>query len=65
MKKIIFGLLIIQMVFLVLWQFGYLDMSNMSSLERQTYSIMANVKYLITIALYIAWRVTPESKPQP
>lgn len=59
MKKFIFGLLVIQMLFLVIWQIGYVGMSDMSSLDRQTYSIMANIKYLITIVLYIAWRVTP------
>ena len=62
MKTVILIALIIQIGWVVFWHLGYYDMSDMSQLDRQTYSIMANVKYLIALALYIAWRVTPDSK---
>jgi hypothetical protein len=61
-KYLIFLALIIQLIWVVFWTLGYKGMPEMSETNRQTYSIMANVKYLILIALYIAWRVTPDFK---
>ncbi len=55
-------MLIFALFWSILWNMGYSDMSGFSPLEKQTYAIMANIKWLIVIALYIAWRVTPENK---
>ena len=62
LKTIFLGLFIIQFVIFAFWLLGYLGFSEMDSLERQTYNIMTNIKFLITVALYVAWRVTPENK---
>ena len=62
LKTIFFGLLVIQLVFYVIWLFGYLDIFSMDELNRQTYTLMANIKALLVVAFYIAWRVTPENK---
>jgi len=62
MKKIIFGLMLFAMLWSIYWTLGYLDMSDFSQLEKQTYSLMSNLKYITVILFYIAWRVTPESK---
>ena len=62
MKKLIFIAFLASLVISIFWSFGKFFNHDMSILEKQTYSIMSGVKYLISIALYIAWRVTPESK---
>lgn len=62
LKKVLFAGLIISAIFYATWLFGYIDQSSKESLDRQTYSIMAGIKLLTVIALYIAWRVTPEKK---
>lgn len=64
LKTILLWIFIIQFAIFVFWSLSnlYLSFSGMSSLERQAYSLMTNIKLLITIALYIAWRVTPENK---
>jgi hypothetical protein len=62
MKKFIFGLLILALCADALWLFGYFNMFEMSQLERQTYSIATNIKFMLSVALYISWRVTPEAK---
>jgi len=41
--------------------FGYLGTHQQ---DAQTHAIMSNVKLLIFLAFYVAWRVTPESKNQ-
>lgn len=58
-KNVLFLTFIITFAFALVWTFGKFFNSDMSQLDRQTYSIMAGVKYLTAIALYIAWRVTP------
>jgi hypothetical protein len=64
MKKFIFLLLLVALFWSVFWSIGYSDLSNLSTMERQTYAIMANIKWLTVIMFYIAWQVTPESKDQ-
>jgi hypothetical protein len=63
MKKFIFGLLFIAITTLIFWQFGYLSLGELGGLDGKLWIITANLKYLAVIGLYIAWRVTPESKP--
>lgn len=46
----------------VFWRVRQFDMLDLPTLERQTYAIVTGIKELFAIALYIAWRVTPESK---
>lgn len=62
LKTIFLGLLIIQTALYIIWLFGYMGVGEMPKLEAQTYSIMTNIKLLLVVAWYIAWRVTPDSK---
>ena len=62
MKKLILGLLFLQLFWVIFWYFGYVTMFDLPPIERQTYSLMTGIKFLTLIALYIAWRVTPDSK---
>lgn len=57
-----FILLVLSFGVSLFWSFGKFFNTDMATIERQTYSIMSGIKYLTTIAFYIAWRVTPESK---
>ena len=58
------ALLIATLLSLAWWTFwitlGRASLSpGISELERQTYALMGNLKLLIAIAFYVAWRVTP------
>ncbi len=61
MKKFILGLFCIAIFWAVFWQFGYLDLGDLGDLDKKLWIITANLKYLIAVGLYIAWRVTPSS----
>ena len=65
MKKVIFAGFIISLIWAFIWQFGYMSLFDMGDLDQKTYIITANLKWIAAYALYIAWRVTPESKNQP
>ena len=62
MKKFILGLTIVQGIFVAFGLFMYLSISELPVLERQTFVILINLKFVILVALYVAWRVTPNSK---
>lgn len=62
MKTFIFIALCVSMFWSIFWYMGYKNLFELDVIERQTYAIMANIKWLTVIALYVAWRVTPESK---
>ncbi|HAQ02914.1 TPA: hypothetical protein DEP30_02260 [Candidatus Nomurabacteria bacterium] len=61
-KKALFICFIVSLIFSLFWTIGKFFNSDMPMLDRQTYSIMSGLKYLTAIALYIAWRVTPDHK---
>lgn len=63
MKRSLLGLVIIQALFVAYGFLMYLGISELSLPERQTFVIMVNVKIVLLVALYIAWRVTPPSTP--
>lgn len=62
MKKFIFWLFFIAIFWAVFWQSGYFNLGDFGDLDKKLWIITANLKYLIAVALYIAWRVTPDSK---
>ncbi|MSU56329.1 MAG: hypothetical protein EXS51_03420 [Candidatus Taylorbacteria bacterium] len=62
MKKLLLGLVAVQAVAVVYGLLMYLGISELVILERQTFVIMINVKIVLLVALYIAWRITPFSK---
>jgi len=64
MKKFLFVLVVIQMLAVAFGFLMYLGISELSQLERQTFVILINAKLILLVALYIAWRITPASKPQ-
>ena len=61
-KNSLFVGMVISLGWYIIWLLGYGNLGDYEVLERQNYSILANLKFLLVIALYIAWRITPESK---
>jgi hypothetical protein len=61
MKITILVALFVSMFWSAVWYVGYFNFSEFSTLDQKTYIITANIKFLIMVALYIAWRVTPNS----
>ncbi|TSC55289.1 MAG: hypothetical protein Greene041679_664 [Parcubacteria group bacterium Greene0416_79] len=59
MKKLLLGVTIIQGVIVAYGLLMYLGISELALPERQTFVIMVNVKIVLLVAFYIAWRVTP------
>ena len=60
LKTIFLGLFWIAIVFYLLGLWGYTGLGEMSPLERQTFVLLVNAKWLAVLGTYIAWRVTPE-----
>lgn len=63
MKNLLFGLMMIALLSVIVGFLGYFGIGDLSVIERQTFSILVNVKIVIAFVAYIAWRVTPPSKP--
>ena len=59
LKKSFLTATVISAIFWLIWLLGYFSPQE-SELSRQTYSIMGNIKLLVAVAFYIAWRVTPD-----
>lgn len=62
LKNIFLAGTILAAAWYVFWLWGYTDLSSMNELSRQNYALITNIKLLIVLAFYIAWRVTPEAK---
>ena len=45
------------------WLFGYLTLGDLSDIDRKLWIITANIKFISLVALYVAWRVTPDKNP--
>ncbi len=61
MKTLIFGYLLLAVAFYLVGVFGYLGLSEMEPLQRQTFVLLVNLKWLAVVGAYIAWRVTPNA----
>lgn len=59
MKNILFGYLFFAILFYLIALLGYFDLLGMDESSRQTFILLANLKWLNVIGAYIAWRVTP------
>ncbi len=64
MKKVIYVGFWLAVFWACWWQFGYIDLFDLDPLDQKMYIITANLKWIAAYVLYIAWRVTPASKPQ-
>ena len=63
MKRLFLVAVIIQALVVAFGLLMYLGISELSLPERQTFVIMVNVKIVLLVVLYIAWRVTPPPMP--
>lgn len=62
MKNTLFILTIVFVAYSLFFTLGKWAFPDSSLSFQRDYAILSGIKFLTTIALYIAWRVTPESK---
>ena len=64
LKKVLLAAVIIQAFAVAYGYLMRLGISELSLFERQTFTLLVNAKEILLVALYIAWRVTSDSKPK-
>lgn len=62
MKKFFLIGLFIAGFWAVVWQLRYFSLFDFSEEDQKLFIITANLKWLVFLATYIAWRVTPDPK---
>lgn len=64
MKNIFAAGIVFSGLIYALWTIGLLGNAGVTDLDGKLYSIRTQEALIVLLLSYIAWRVTPDSKPQ-